>query len=134
MKISWDENTFGITQRSLKKLRDELAGRVRNKIAVLEIQTSDITCGFLLIDKTLNQAIWTGDGFRTDGGGEGGAGYRTAEALFRIFGVRPDRWEKVNIDLLWANPELALRKMVERVLLDGIDFVQLGKATPEYLR
>jgi len=87
MQIKVDENSFGITQRSLKILRDELAHRIEHKVEVYEIPTSELCCGFLIVDFIVNEAVWTGDGFRTDRKGEGGAGYKTAEALFMIYGI-----------------------------------------------
>lgn len=87
--IKFDENTFGITQRSLKVLRDTLIEKVKSRIAVVEIPTNDLCCGYLILDKNHNEAVYTGDGFRMDRCGEGGAGYRSAEALFGLLGIRP---------------------------------------------
>ena len=74
MRVSMNQEALGITERSLKVLRDEIARRVDHDLMVLpawladrEIPTSDITCGYLIVDRTLNEAVFTGDGFRTDG-------------------------------------------------------------------
>lgn len=40
-----------------------------------------------MFDKTTGEAIFTGDGFRTDGKGEGGAGYKSAKALLSLYGL-----------------------------------------------
>ncbi|RLG29058.1 hypothetical protein DRN98_08765, partial [Methanosarcinales archaeon] len=88
MRVSLDQEALGITERSLKVLRDEIARRVDDDLVVLKIPTSDITCGYLIVDRTVKEAVFTGDGFRTDGGGEGGAGYRAAEAYLDIFRLK----------------------------------------------
>jgi hypothetical protein len=89
MKLLLDESTFGITQNSLKKLRDELATRINHEIEIHQVQTDGICCGYLIFDFTVNEVIWSGDGFRTDEGGEGGAGFKTARALLYIYGMDP---------------------------------------------
>jgi len=85
--IIFNPNTFGITQKSLKMLRDALAEKVNHRIVVVEVPTDDVCCGYFIFDWELQNATWTGDGFRTDGGGEGGAGYRSAKVLFSLFGI-----------------------------------------------
>ncbi|MBN2569825.1 MAG: hypothetical protein JXB42_10395 [Deltaproteobacteria bacterium] len=87
MKIKFDIKSFGITYRSLKVLRDTLATSIGDEIAIAQVPTDDICCGFLIVNKTTGEATFTGDGFRTDGGGEGGAGYKSAQALLRLFGL-----------------------------------------------
>lgn len=87
--VVFEENTFGITRTSLKMLRDKLAEAVNHRIVVFEIPTSDLCCGFLILDWEWQSATFTGDGFRMDRGGEGGAGYKTAEVLFSIFNIKP---------------------------------------------
>lgn len=84
--IHWE--TMGITQKALKALRNELCLRFRNSIEVYMWSQGGITCGYLIYDHTLNEIVLIGDGFRTDGGGEGGAGYRSAEVLFSLFGLQ----------------------------------------------
>ena len=96
MNIKVHEDTFGITQKALKALRDELAARIDHYIEVWEIpsgeyytfkQAQDSQCyGVVIIDQTVEEAVIIGDGFRGDGGGEGGAGHRAARALLSIFG------------------------------------------------
>ena len=89
MELLLDVNTFGITETSLIRLRNELARRIDNHVEIHKIDTNVCCCGFLLLDFTKDEAVWTGDGFRTDGGGEGGVGYNTAMALLEIFGDSP---------------------------------------------
>ena len=86
--LIFDQSTFGITGKSLKMLRNAIADNLRNKKLVIQIQTNDICCGFLVLDKTNNSATWSGDGFRTDRGGEGGRGYAAATKMMDTFGVR----------------------------------------------
>lgn len=84
----WNEDSWGITYKSLKNLRDELCVRIKNEICLVQIETSSYVCGFFIIDKTMRQTVFTGDGFRLDKGGEGGAGYNTAEILLNhVFGI-----------------------------------------------
>jgi len=99
--IVYDPNTFGITQKSLKMLRDALAEKIKNRIIVVEVPTSDLCCGYFIFDWEWQNATWTGDGFRQDRRGEGGAGYRSAEVLLRLFGIWPVSWEEVNFDEIW---------------------------------
>ena len=90
MKVDVDENTYGYTHPSLQRLRNELSRRIDHKVGVYQIQTHDICCGYLIIDHSNNDATWSGDGFRTDNDGEGGSGFRAAEALLRLFNAMPD--------------------------------------------
>lgn len=89
--VHFDKSAMGITQRSLKNLRDELAFRLNHRVVVFEMPTDDECCGFLIFDKESNAVAYTGDGFRLDRAGEGGAGYVTAQWLMRLFGVYPPR-------------------------------------------
>lgn len=82
-----DEETLGITQRSVDQLRAILCAAHENEITILQVPTDDITCGYLIADHTLKAATFSGDGFRTDGGGEGGAGMKTAQRLLELLGI-----------------------------------------------
>jgi len=146
MRVSLDEETLGITERSLKVLRDEIARRVDHDLMVLpawladrEIPTSDITCGYLIVDRTANQAVFTGDGFRTDGGGEGGAGYRAAEAYLDIFRLKPYFTEPVDMTEAYTGntkPVIAsLSELAQEALENSPDrFMAPSNTTPSYLR
>jgi len=87
-KLIYDQATFGITGKSLRMLRNAIADNLHDKILVLEIPTGDILCGFLVLNKEKGTATWSGDGFRTDRGGEGGRGYAAAHKLLDVFGLK----------------------------------------------
>lgn len=88
----FEEHAMGITQSSLRVLRDALANSYNHEIAVIQVSTAPFLCGFLVLDKDAASATFTGDGFRTDHGGEGGAGYQSALLLFDLFGITFDLW------------------------------------------
>jgi len=139
MRVSLDEKALGITARSLKVLRDEIARRVDHELIVLEIPTSDITCGYLIVDRSLNEAVFTGDGFRTDGGGEGGAGYRAAEAYLDLFRLKAYFAEPVDMTEAYAGntkPVIArLSDLAQEALENSPDrFMAPSNTTPSYLR
>jgi hypothetical protein len=87
-KVTFDESTFGSTGKSLRMLRNAVADTLHCKTLVLEIPTNDICCGFLVINKDDESAIWSGDGFRFDKGGEGGRGYLAAHKMLDTFGIK----------------------------------------------
>lgn len=120
-RVIFDENTFGITQRSLKVLRDTIAERVHHRIAVFELPTSDLCCGYMFLDFDTGEAIFTGDGFRMDRGGEGGAGYRSAQALFALFRINRYYWETVNIDEIYQGDKEVVRKKLLEVAEEMAD-------------
>lgn len=137
--ITYDESTFGITERSLKLLRNTLAKRIDHWIAVVEVPTDQICCGFLILDKDAEEAVFSGDGFRTDNGGEGGAGYKSAKALLQVFGIAPIHWPAVlNIWDGTSGPLMrkALRGFVDEVQreLKAEYYIKPADRTPSYLR
>ena len=139
MRVRLDQDSLGITERSLKVLRDEIARRVDHDLMVLEIPTSDITCGYLILDRTLNEAVFTGDGFRTDGGGEGEAGYRAAQAYLDIFRLKAYFAEPVDMTEPYAGntgPLIArLSELAQQALESNFDrFVAPSNTTPSYMR
>ena len=87
MKIKIYYDSMGYTQKSLQNLRNELSRRIDHKVSVFQYSSNNICCGHIIIDKTSNEIVLTGDGFRTDGGGEGGSGYNSAQKLFHLFGI-----------------------------------------------
>lgn len=91
-------DAMGVTQASLKHLRNGLAARASHRIAVVEIPTADEGCGFMILDLYSSDAVFTGEGFSDHCGGEGMAGYNTAKGLFGIYGITPSRWDKVDFD------------------------------------
>jgi len=86
-KVNYKGETDGITRRSLQKLRNDIADNRTHKMVAVVVRTSDIGCGIALVDLTSRSIHWSGDGFRTDGGGEGGAGYRGAMAMLKAWGL-----------------------------------------------
>lgn len=82
--------TIGITQRSLRALRDTIGRSYDHELEVWQVDAVDgIAYGFVIMDYTAEIATIIGDGFRSDGGGEGGAGHRAAQALLALFGLKP---------------------------------------------
>lgn len=145
MKVSnvyFDENTFGITQRSLKLLRDTIALNCDRPLMVVEVPTDHLCCGFMIFVKKEYgiEVIWTGDGFRLDGGGEGGAGYRTAETILYLFGVKPFGWENWQSyeDLYTSTKEVirkSIKEMAEQILETiGDGFTVPTTSNPPYIR
>ena len=139
MRVRLDQDSLGITERSLKVLRDEIARRVDHDLMVLEIPTSDITCGYLIVDRTAGEAVFTGDGFRTDGGGEGGAGYRAAEAYLDLFRLKAYFAEPVDMtDAYMGNTEpliARLSELAQEALENSPDrFMAPSNTTPSYMR
>lgn len=147
----WNEDSWGITQESLKNLRDELCFRIKNKICIIQIETSSYVCGFFIIDKTRKQVVFTGDGFRLDKGGEGGAGYRTAEVLLNhIFGIsyfiEIDSSESIRATMsssfgrevsdegLVDLTKSVLKAELAKVFDDELEFVIVFDKNPEYIR
>lgn len=88
MIFFWNKNNWGITGRSLMSLRNELSKRLDHDICVLEVPTGNEICGFLIIDNTTDECVFTGDGFRTDKRGEGGRGYDQSKVLLALFGIK----------------------------------------------
>ncbi len=136
--ICYDENTFGTTKRSLKMLRDTLAKRIDHRIAVVQVPSNQICCGFLVLDVDAQEAIFTGDGFRTDNGGEGGAGYKSAKALLDLFGMQPICWAGIlNIWDPYAPEEIrrSLVRLVDQLqrCLNADCYIKPTDRAPAYL-
>lgn len=82
-----------------------------------------------------------GDGFRTDGGGEGGAGYNTAQAIFSIFGISPMSIEitppnlpySEDLDTDMAHYEAKLKEEVAWIW-ENEPQVALKDKNPQYIR
>lgn len=111
-----DQSSFGTTSKSLKMLRNAVADNLHDEILVLEIPTSDICSGFLLLNKTAKSATWSGDGFRHDKGGEGGRGYAAAHTMMDTFGIKyfkvysPDAIQAVQNALAIRSSEIEMNK------------------------
>ena len=68
MKVIFDVNTFGFTQRAVNYLRNALAESINHHIVVIEVTTTGgIRCGFLIIDNDADEVVWSGDGFSVHG-------------------------------------------------------------------
>ena len=139
--IVFNPNTFGITQKSLKMLRNVLAEKVNRKIAIVEILTNDICCGYFIFDRELQIATWTGDGFRFDGGGEGGAGYRSATVLFGLFGASViHHSEQINCNEIYSlqkgQTQRQLKALAAKIAGEIIEeeFFKPRERQPEYVR
>ena len=70
---------------------------------VIQVASSDICCGYLILNKTRHCAVWSGDGFRTDGGGEGGRGQKNARQLLEMFGLSYTFLESVSSENMFKN-------------------------------
>ena len=139
LKMVLDLNTLGITYRSLRLLRNEIARRVDHDLLVVEVPTTHLTSGYLIIDRTANEAVFTGDGFRTDGGGEGGAGYRAAEAYLDIFRLNPYMADPVDMAPAYeGNSDTVvegLRGIAEAALKETSgQFIKPSDTNPSYMR
>lgn len=142
--IVFDPNSFGITEKSLRMLRNTLAEKINREIYVVEVPTNDLCCGYFIFDLLTGSATFTGDGFRTDGGGEGGAGYKSAKALLNLYGIYPVVAEGVNFDAFYVRHivenELGnrLKEVAEEIIIScrirDEDFRKPASNRPEYIR
>jgi len=119
MTLIYDENALVVAERSLRVLRDALAERINHRIVVVEIPSNDAHCGYLIIDGDNNEAVFTGIGFRTDRKEEGGAGFRSAQALFALYGIMPCIWdEKIAMDDNGNGSRVQIRRRLYQLLED----------------
>jgi len=89
MDIFLYSETLGITSKALMILRNVLANKIGHELEVWQVAALDgMAYGLIVMDYTKEQAVIIGDGFRPDGGGEGGAGHRAAQALLAIYGIK----------------------------------------------
>lgn len=128
--VVFDVNAVGITRKSLKMLRDTLVNSLTHSIAVVELPTSDLRCGYLILDLDLQKATWTGDSFSKDRNNESGAGYISAEALLMLFGINPIRWKMLNLDEVYLFPERKARE----ILLGFVKEIAKGIPDSEFQR
>ncbi len=82
MKFTYNTSDMGITQYSYNTLKNTLTLFKSKDIIIYQINTDIINngyiCGFAIIHKNnddIYECYFTGNGFRTDGEGEGGRGY-----------------------------------------------------------
>lgn len=149
MRIQCSIESIGNTQMSLQILRNSLARSIDHSIKVFEVKTCEQLTSFLLIDLTSNAAVWTGDGFRQDLMGEGGAGLNSAKILFLLFNIKVSvifdildlvATEEIRFDA----PDEVQNIVLETILRDFItknaqdiqnaDAIQIADQMPEYIR
>jgi hypothetical protein len=119
MMLVYDENTLGAPKKSLKMLRDTLAARINHRIVVVEIPTNNRCCGYLILDRDDNTALFTGDGFSTDKQAEAGDSYGSAQALFSLYGIMPCIWdETVPIEDLYNGSRALVRPRLYQLVKD----------------
>lgn len=151
--LNYTLKACGISQKSLRRLRDILACWYDVKIVVIAIITGEWTYGYLVIENALGDAFWTGDGFRHDGGGEGGAAATAARALLAIYGIKElQYWETVSLSacnellrmeegsgidnsVLKGNEKLrALFQSIAEQVVHDDDFEMPANEQPQYIR
>lgn len=133
------EESLGITQKALKAMLDELVRRYANRLVVYRVPSGEKQhvegYGFAIVDLTRDEVVFVGDGFRYDGGGEGGAGHRSVEALLLLFGLEaidclPE--EAIGFD---DDPELVQYLRLAESLFDPSSEGQVpAKMSPMYVR
>lgn len=137
-RLTLHQETLGVTKRALKALRDELAQRLDHELIVFQVPSADSAhreCyGLFLVDKSSREIVIIGDGFRGDGGGEGGAGHRAALALLAIYHLVPIEMMPEAIayrEDAWA----AYREIADKVLeiAEALKFDIARENTPEYV-
>lgn len=136
-KLIHNEESAGITSKSLRELRNALAKTIDSQTMILAVKTGEITCGFLVIDKTENTAYWSGDGFRTDGGGEGGRGFKSAEEMieqtFRHFYLPAYEYGwYYSFDMTNSALIQQLRELAKQVIEEGEEWRITSALTPRY--
>jgi hypothetical protein len=134
-KVLFDENTFGNTQASLKALRDTLAERRDNRIIIMHVPTRYPCFGYMIFDADQQIAVFTGDGFREDNLGEGGAGYRSARVLLKLYyGTGPKYGPSISLDEAYIFHENGRQLYIERRLLSLANEIAGELAESEYIR
>jgi len=96
-RIKFELDTLGITKESLDYLKKVIADGEFS--FAVESHTGVITCGFFLYDVEIDQWYYSGDGFRSDCGGEGGRGYKDAIEIFEKEGIKV---KKCDIPLIYG--------------------------------
>lgn len=134
--IEFEADTFGITNKSLRMLRNTLCKTYNEQTAIVYVATGGITGGFLIVVPNQSRAYWTGDGFRHDNGGEGGRGYRAACKLIESFGldIQDDVGNYIAL-LSTAIEEEALRTVLKDIVLaieSDLTFIEVSQLIPHY--
>ena len=137
--VAFDHNIAGMPRKSLKMLRDTLSNSITQKVAVVEVPTGELHCGFLILDKDSKKATWTGDNFKKAAEVEHESGYKSAEALLLLFGIKPVRWKVVGLDEVNFFPERKAREiligLVQEVAkeISDSDFYRPIEEEPDFL-
>jgi hypothetical protein len=137
--VAFDQNIAGIPRKSLKLLRDTLSNSITRMVAVVEVPTGGIHCGYLILDKDSKKATWTGDNFKKGAEVELESGYKSAEAILLLFGIKPVRWKVVGLDEVNFFPERKAREiligLVQEVVkeISGSDFYRPIDEEPDFL-
>ena len=135
-RVILHRDTLGVTQPALQALRNELAHRFLHYICIIEVPSKHAECecyGIFIVDKTDIEVVIIGDGFRGDGGGEGGSGHRAVQALLAIYGVSADQaLQEEAVD--FVDDERAYGEAVKRMMTiaEGIGFYKLAEKKPRY--
>jgi len=139
MKVIFKEGTHGSTLNALKALRDELILRARNRIIPVIVRddwgTHVDLYGVLLVDLTTREGVVIGPSFRGDGRGEGGAGHKSAMALFEVMGLRPLYFDRETISFTdhWLD-----KAFFSDLFLEILNWGESGQVVlerePEYIR
>ena len=152
-RVTFFDDTIGITDNSMIKFRELLVETHyhNHRIRLICVPTSNITVGFFVHDwnRRGSDREWTfvGDGFRNDGVGEGGAGYRYVLDLIRVFGLmeyttfveevmnlygytpqdteetRAMRFDQIREDLGYAPPEVKIQDVLDKYVEGMLEFV-----------
>lgn len=125
--VKWNEDAWGITNKSLTNFRNALVDCWNDRIALFEagtMQEGEIV-GFVVVNKDKKQIIFTGDGFRRDGGGEGGTGYRSVKHLCDLLGIEQSKILQFDIaDTMEFDPDYVKREILNCVeKLEGEYFI-----------
>ncbi len=96
--VKYERDAFGVTQRSLKVLRDGVLANANRPMLVIEVHdpNAELAAFFIVAlhddihdgkPYKYAKAVYTGASFRLDFGGEGGKGYNSARLLLKILDV-----------------------------------------------
>ena len=133
------DDTLGVTKPALKAMRDIISDASRHRIVVWELRTPDGCYGFAVVDDTIRTIAFVGDGFRLDGGGEGGAGHRSVHALLQVWGIEPFpvlREEKPFDTFMFVDDINAYKAVAENLIVISLEehgYTPLEN-DPEYIR
>ena len=136
MKVKYDVGSFGSTRKGLKIFRDALAKWHDKPVAVVAVPSNTMCLGFFLFNQD-GEAVWTGDGFRMDLMGEGGAGMKSALGLLYLYGLEHLVWNEVSF---WKADKKELANLISKTAEDIFktlkpsDFKVPRDQSPYYIR